>query len=161
MSLSNVHLTLLIGRGVPLPAPRLLMNALESVQVNENAGLAQGFTLTFRAERAPVVSIEYALLKSPLLNPGSRVVICVTINARPRVLMDGVITKHQLVPSGGAGGTSLTVTGEDLSVLMDMEERRVSHLPMPDAAIVLRILAQYAAHGVIPIVIPPLMGTSS
>jgi hypothetical protein len=154
MSLSKVHLTLLVGRGVPLPAPRLLMNALESVKVNESADFAQGFTLTFRAERAPVVSIDYALLSSPLLAPGNRVVICVTLNATPRVLMDGIITQHQLVPSGGAGGTSLTVTGEDLSVLMDMTEYAVNHLPMPDEAIAFLILAKYAAYGVIPKVIP-------
>jgi len=30
MSLARVHLSLLVGRGVPFPAPRLLMNALES-----------------------------------------------------------------------------------------------------------------------------------
>lgn len=154
MSLAKVHLTLLIGPAVPLPAPRLLMNALESVQVNDSAGSPQGFTLTFRAKRDRAASKDYALLNSPRLKPGSRVVISVTLNAKPRVLMDGVITQHQLVPSGGAGGTSLTVTGEDLSLLMDMEEHPVSHLPMPDEAIVLLILAKYAAYGVIPMVIP-------
>jgi hypothetical protein len=154
MSLANVHLTLFVGRAVPWPAPRLLMNALESVQVNESADFAQGFQLTFRAERDPAASIEYALLNSPQLKPGSRVVICVTINAWPRVLMDGVITRHQLVPSGGAAGTSLTVTGEDLSVLMDMTELAVPYPPLPHGAIALLILAKYAAYGVIPIVIP-------
>lgn len=156
MSLSNVRLSLLVGRVVPRPAPRLLMNALESVQVNESAGSPQGFTLTFRAERDPAASKDYALLNSPLLKPGSRVVISVTLNARPRVLMDGIITQHQLVPSGGAGGTSLTVTGEDLSVLMDMTELAIPHPPLPHEAIVLLILAKYAAFGVVPLVIPSL-----
>jgi len=31
MGLANVRLSLLVGRSVPSPAPRLLMNALESV----------------------------------------------------------------------------------------------------------------------------------
>ena len=101
MSLANVRLSLLVGPSVPQPAPRLLMNALESVKVNDSAGSPQGFTLTFRAERAPAASKAYALLNSPLLKPGNRVVISVTLNATPRVLMDGVITHHQLAPSGG------------------------------------------------------------
>jgi hypothetical protein len=154
MSLSNARLSLLVGQAVPRPAPRLLMNALESVQVNASADFAQGFQLTFRAERDPAASKEYALLNSPLLKPGSRVVISVTLNATPRVLMDGVITQHQLVPSGGAAGTSLTVTGEDLSVLMDMVELAMPYPPLPDAAIVLLVLAKYAAFGVMPLVIP-------
>jgi hypothetical protein len=154
MSLSNARLSLLVGRAVPRPAPRLLMNALESVQVNDSADFPQGFQLTFRAERDPAASKEYALLNSPLLKPGSRVVISVTLNATPRVLMDGVITQHQLVPSGGAAGTSLTVTGEDLSVLMDMVELAMPYPPLPDAAIVLLVLAKYAAFGVVPLVIP-------
>ena len=154
MSLANVRLSLLVGPSVPQPAPRLLMNALESVQVNDSAGSPQGFTLTFRAERDPAASKDYALLNSPLLKPGNRVVISVTLNATPRVLMDGVITHHQLAPSGGAAGTSLTITGEDLSVLMDMTELALPYPPLPDAAIVLLILAKYAAFGVIPLVIP-------
>jgi hypothetical protein len=154
MSLSNVRLSLLIGTSVPRPAPRLLMNALEKVQVNDSADFAQGFQLTFRAERDPAASKDYALLNSPLLKPGSRVVISVTLNATPRVLMDGVITQHQLVPSGGAAGTSLTVTGEDLSVLMDMAEITMPYPPLPHEAIVLLVLAKYAAYGVMPLVIP-------
>ncbi|UCC61659.1 MAG: hypothetical protein JSV36_12730 [Anaerolineae bacterium] len=162
MSLANVRLSLLVGPAVPRPAPRLLMNALESVQVNASAEFAQGFELTFRAERDPAASRDYALLTSPLLNPGSRVLISVTLNATPRVLMDGVITHHSLTPSSGAAGTSLSVKGEDLSVLMDMTERAVPHPPLPDEAIVLLILAGYATYGVAPRVIPaPTSWTTS
>jgi hypothetical protein len=154
MSLSNVRLSLLVGQSVPRPAPRLLMNALESVHVDTSAEFAQGFQLTFRAERDPAASKDYALLNSPLLKPGSRVVISVTLNATPRVLMDGVITWHDLVPSGGAGGTSLTVKGKDLSVLMDMTERHMLYPPLPHEAIVFLVLLRYAAYGVAPLIIP-------
>lgn len=154
MSLSKVRLSLLVGQSVPRPAPRLLMSALESVQINASADFAHGFQLTFRAERDQAVSADYALLNGPLLKPGSRVVICVTLNATPRVLMDGVITQHQLVPSGGAGGTSLTITGEDLSVLMDMTERESLYPALPHEAIVLLVLLRYAFLGVVPLIIP-------
>jgi hypothetical protein len=160
MSLSNVRLSLLVGASVPRPAPRLLMNALEKVAVSQSddgdAGFSQGFQLTFRAERDPAASKEYALLNSPLLKPGNRVVISVTLNAKPRVLMDGVITQHQLVPSGGSAGTSLTVTGKDLSVLMDMEEITMPYPGLGHEAIVLLVLLKYAMYGVVPAIIPVL-----
>jgi hypothetical protein len=158
MSLSKVRLSLLVGKSVPQPAPRLLMNALDSVQVDNKSDFNQGFRLTFRAEREPASSKDYALLNSPLLKPGNRVVISVTLNAAPRVLVDGVITRHDLVPSGGAAGTNLTVTGEDLSVLMDMSEVSMLYPPLPHEAVVLLVLLKYAAYGVIPIIIPT--GTS-
>jgi hypothetical protein len=154
MSLSKVRLSLLVGQALPQPAPRLLMNALESVHVDESAQFAQGFQLTFRAERDPAASKDYALLNSGLLKPGSRVVISVTLNATPRVLMDGIITNHQLAPSGGAGGTSLTVTGKDLSVLMEMTERHIVYPPLPHELVVALVLLRYAAYGVMPLIIP-------
>lgn len=154
MSLSSVYLSLLIGPAIPLPAPPLLMNALESVNVTESDGFTKGFTLTFRAERNLTASMEYALLSSPLLNSGNRVIITVTVNAWPRVLMDGIITHHQLTPSGGKAGASLTVMGEDLSVLMDRTELAMIYPAMPHEVIVLLVLLRYAAYGITPLVFP-------
>jgi hypothetical protein len=158
MSLSSVRLSLLVGRVVPRPAPASLMNALEKVTVNQSddgdAGFSQGFELTFRAQRDPVVGKDYALLSSSLLKPGNRVVISVTLNATPRVLMDGIITRHDLTPSSGAAGTSLAVKGTDLSLLMDMLELSLGYPGLSHEAIVLLILAKYAAFGVVPRIIP-------
>jgi hypothetical protein len=152
VSLSKVYLSLLAGPFIPLPAPPLLMNALESVQVTENDGFTEGFQLTFRAERSLSASVEYALLSSPLLNAGNRVILTVTVNAWPRVLMDGIITHHQLSPSGGKAGASLTVTGKDLSVLMDRTELAMIYPAMPHEMIVLLVLLRYAAYGITPLV---------
>ncbi len=46
----------------------------------------------------------------------------VTFNATPSVLMDGFITTTQLTPSEQPGASTFTVTGEDVSVIMDLEE---------------------------------------
>jgi len=165
MSLARVHLSLLIGSSVPRPAPRLLMNALEKVTVSQSddsdAGFSQGFQLTFRAERDQAASKEYTLLNSPLLAPGNRVVISVTLNATPSVLMDGVITQHQLTPSSGAAGTSLAVTGKDLSVLMDMEENTMLYPGLRHEAIVLLVMLKYAKYGMVPAIIPVLTSWAS
>ena len=48
-----------------------------------------------------------------------RVVIVVIVNGTPHVLMDGVVTNHQIVPGRDAGHSTLSITGEDLTVLMD------------------------------------------
>ncbi len=47
--LKGIHLTLLIGPVVPLPAPRIVLDALQSVKVTSSAGAsgASGFQLTF------------------------------------------------------------------------------------------------------------------
>jgi hypothetical protein len=136
------------------------MNALESVSVTQSddgdAGFSQGFELKFRAERDTAASKEYALLSSPLLKPGNRVVISVTLNATPRVLMDGIINHHSLTPSSGAAGTSLVVKGTDISVLMDMVELAMPYPALTHEAIVLLVLAKYAAFGVVPMVVPAL-----
>ena len=47
------------------------------------------------------------------------VVIVVILNGSPHVIMDGVVTNHEIVPGNDAGHATLSITGEDLSVLMD------------------------------------------
>ena len=73
----------------------------------------------------------------------------------PAVLMDGIIMDQQLAPSNEPGASTLTVTGEDVSVMLDMEEKSVEHPAQPEAVIALKIIASYAQYGLIPNVIPP------
>jgi len=162
MTLSSVRLSLMIGRVVPTAAPAELMVALESVEVNQSddgsAGFGQGFQITFRATRDKAVTSQYAVVKNPLLKPGNRVVISVTLSARPQVLIDGIITHHQFMPGKDA---RLVVTGQDLSVLMDTLELSMGYPAMNHAAIVALILAKYAAFGIVPMIIPPLTSWTS
>lgn len=152
MSIASIQVSLLIGKFVPTPAPLELMNALQTVEVTQ--GETSGFQISFLAQRDPGMSLDYALVRSELLQPGSRVVISVTLSAVPRVLMDGIITHQQFAPDAN-GGTLLTVTGEDISVMMDLYEIPLAFPGMGDYEIVLFTLAKYAALGVTPLVIPP------
>jgi hypothetical protein len=79
----------------------------------------------------------------------------VTFGAVPRVLMDGVITHQELSPSNEPGATTLTVTGEDVSVMMDLEEKSVEHPAQDETIIANKIVLTYAQFGMIPLVIPP------
>jgi hypothetical protein len=70
------------------------------------------------------------------------------------VLMDGIITNRTLSPGAQPGATTLTLTGEDLGLWLDMEERQVEH-PLPEEAlIVARVLAPYLSRGLVPDVRP-------
>jgi hypothetical protein len=155
MSLLGTHLTMLIGPTIPIPAPPAFLEALESVEVSHSDAGRSGFQITFRAGRSRTDVLDYALLASPLLRPFSRVVLVVTFNVVPQVLFDGVITEQQLSPSNQPGASTLTVTGEDVSAMLDLEEKSVEHPAQPELVIALKIIASYAQYGLIPAVFPP------
>jgi len=153
--LKGIHLTLLMGPGVAVPVPKMVVDALTNVQVTvgkEQSGFQLQFTV---GKESPLLT---TLLQSAFFDPiVTRVVIVVTLRGIPHVLFDGVITNHELSPSNGAGASSLTVTGDDLSAVMDIVEYTMPYPAMPDVARINTILAKYAALGIIPAVIPPLL----
>jgi hypothetical protein len=156
MALLGIQLTLLIGPTVPLPAPSLLVNSLERVEVTHSDEGRSGFQMTFKAGRgSPFNPLGYPLLRSSLLKPFSRVILLATFNAMPQVLMDGIITDQQLTPNNEPGASMLTVTGEDVSVMMDLEEKLVEHPAQPELVIANKIIGKYAKYGLIPMVMPP------
>jgi hypothetical protein len=73
-------------------------------------------------------------------------------------LMDGVMTNHQITPGGEGGQSTLTVTGEDLTRVMDyLNFDGIPYPAMPPEARVFVILAKYALFGVAPLVIPSVL----
>ena len=83
----GVQLTLLIGTTVAIPAPPLLSEALQSVEVTHSDEGRSGFQLVFQAGRdAQTGLIDYPLLSLPLLRPFNRVVLIVTFQGIPSVL---------------------------------------------------------------------------
>jgi len=154
--LKGVHLTLMIGPAVPIPAPQVVMDALAAVQVTSGKDKS-GFQLTFAVSKdSPLLR---TMLPAGYFDPMiTRVVVVATVNGFPNVLMDGMVTRHELNPSSEPGQSTLTVTGEDLSVLMDIVEMPFMRYPgIPDIGKVYLILAKYAAFGCIPLAIPPII----
>lgn len=155
MDFFGIHLTLMIGPTVPLPAPLPVMEALDGVEVF-TGGERGGFQLSFQVGRSGSADLlDPALLASPLLQTWSRVVLIVTFNATPRVLMDGFITQREYAPSEQPGQSRLTLTGEDVSLMMDLTEQSTQHLALDDGLIVLKLIASYAQYGLVPRVVPP------
>src|SRR5215813_23886 len=153
--LKGIHLTLMIGPAVPMPAPKVVIDSLTGVQVNSSSDRS-GFQLTFNVSKK-------SLLLTTMLPIGyfdpivTRVIIIVTVGGMPNVLMDGIVTRQEIAPSNEPGQSTLTVTGEDLSVLMDIVEMPFMRFPaMPDVARVALILAKYLAFGIVPVPIPPI-----
>lgn len=154
----GTHLTLMMGPTVAVPVPPFVLEALERVEVNHGDEGRSGFQLTFQVGRSGTGdALESPLLASPFFKPFARVVLLVTLNLVPSVLMDGVITNIQFSPSDQPGQSRLTLTGEDLSLLMDLEEKRAEHPAQDETVIALKLIASYAQYGLIPLVIPPLM----
>ncbi|MGH2354067.1 MAG: hypothetical protein ACRDJN_20875 [Chloroflexota bacterium] len=158
MPLLSLQLTLLIGPTVAVPAPPLVIEALDTVEVTHTDEGRSGFQITFTAGRGGLAGlIDYPLLSLPLLRPMNRVILILTFNAIPHVLMDGIITQQELSPSNEPGASTLTVTGEDVSVMMDLEEKSAEHPAQDETIIALKLIASYAQYGLIPMVIPPLV----
>lgn len=151
----GIHLNLLIGPGQPLPAPRSVLDALESVQVTSGKDRT-GFQLTFNAGKtSPLVrTMLPAGYFDPIL---TRVIIVVTFRGLPNILMDGVITQQEVAVSNEPGQSTITVTGEDLSILMDLVELPKPLPAIPDNVKVMTVLAPYRALGIVPLAIPPIL----
>lgn len=157
MSLLGIHLTLMMGPTIAVPVPFSIAEALTSVEVTHNDSGPSGFQLTFQVGRSgPLDLLDYGLLKNPLIRPFMRVILLVRFAIVPQVLMDGIITQVSLSPSEEPGASTLTVTGEDVSVMMDLEQEQSSHPAMPDYAIVLQLVAKYLQYGLVPPLPPAL-----
>jgi len=153
--LKGIHMTLLVGPIVVFPVPKVVLDALESVQVTSSASSASGFELVFSfSAKSPLNTIFLiAGAQSPLL----RVIIVVTINAVPHVMMDGVMTHHSIQPGQGGSSSKLRVMGKDLTAVMDLQDFGGLPYPaMPVEARIALIVAKYAPFGMIPLIVPTL-----
>ncbi|EEG08454.1 hypothetical protein [Pseudogulbenkiania ferrooxidans] len=153
--LKGIHLSLLAGPAVPLPVPKPVMDALASVQVTSAAGSRSGFQISFVLENNSPLHTLLVLTGGRV--PWLRVLIVATLNSLPLVMMDGLITKQEVSGSNEPGQSTLTVTGEDLSVAMDQQEfNGIPYPAMPAEARVALVVAKYAMFGMVPLVIPQI-----
>src|SRR5262249_50290615 len=136
----GIRLQLLIGRpDIPLPAPYEVVDALVSVKVINDDRKGDGFEMVFNLGRDSL--LEYGLLRSGIVDVSNRVIIMVIIGALPQVLIDGIITKHQISTDNEPGRTKLTVMGKDISVKLSFEDQSATHSRQKDSDIVHKILA--------------------
>lgn len=156
----GIYLTLLVGPLVPVPVPRVVLDALESVTVTSAAGSASGFQLSFQFSSQSPLNTIFLLAAGQSTGigmPPLRVILIVTIKGQPQVLMDGVMTNVEVQAGQGGSPGKLTVTGDDLTKVMDMQD--FGGLPYPALPVegrVALIIAKYAVFGMIPLIVPLL-----
>ena len=152
LALLGVHLQLFLGKTIPTPAPSAVIDALVSLEVTNQDQNRDGFQITFSLGKETL--LDYNLLLSGILNPPARVIIVLILGALPQVLIDGIITNHQFMPSPVPGESRLTVTGEDISLQLDLVEKNVTYPNQSDSVIVTRLLGSYATYDLVPAVTP-------
>ncbi|MFJ1877762.1 hypothetical protein [Streptomyces sp. KS_5] len=150
---SELLLALRLGTVRAEPVPREVAAALQSAQVTEGVGRSGGFQLRFTTAKRGVLLTEW--LPRGALDPPTRAQIVLTVRGRTTVLMDGVITRHEVAPSGEPGQSTLTLTGEDVSRMMDVVDMSGVKYPglAPEARVGV-ICAKYTMYGLVPAIVP-------
>ncbi|NYT32048.1 hypothetical protein [Rhizobium sp. WYCCWR 11128] len=152
-TLKGVTLTLLMGPVAVAPAPRAVVDALESATATQAVGQRSGYQLTFAYSKTSPIAQQ--LLPTGFFDPMIRVILVATLNGLPKVLADGPIKRIDVTASTHPGEYKLIVTGEDVSGYMDMVDLTGLPYPaMPPFARVALMMAKYAAFGVVPLTIP-------
>lgn len=156
----GIQMTLMMGPIIPVPAPRVVMDALTGVEVRTSDGAASGFQLTFQFTSKSELNTIFLIAAGNTASIGTpplRVLLIVTLNGTPQPLFDGVMTNVEVQAGNQGSPGTVTVTGEDLTKVMDMQD--FSGLPFPAMPIEARVAllcAKYAAFGIIPLPIPIL-----
>lgn len=139
------------------PVPREVAEAFESAQITEASGgqSKSGFSLTFAFGKGSGLRgrFERGFFDAP-----RRMVLVAVVNGASSVLVDGVITRHEVSSSNDPGQSRLTVIGEDLSRLLDLIDFSwVFRYPAMSAEMrVAFILAKYVPLGVVPAISPSI-----
>lgn len=181
MFASGIILAVSIGRQRPEPVSRSFIDAIQSVEVTHSDEGRSGFQIVLQVGRQGsqdlkdyrLMNEQVKVIHDPVLKPGNRLKLTVTLNAKAEVLMDGIITHQQFSPSSEPGASTFTITGEDISVLMDRKEAAPpdgessskegpGQHPEQDARIIVTsLLSKYSKYDVQPQVEKPLVGPPS
>jgi hypothetical protein len=153
----GLYLSLLVGPVVPSPVGQEVIDALTSAQVTVSAGAGarSGFQLGFNLGKGSSLEGKFVTGSAQPLN---RVILVATVNGTSEVLIDGVVTRADVKPGQGNAPATLTVTGLDLTAVMDWIDFDGFPFPaMPAEARVALMIAKYAVFGIIPMVIPSIL----
>ncbi len=155
MTISRIQLGLRMGDGTPDLVPSDVLRALRAVEVTQGDSAPSGFQLTFDTEMTGGLAGNFSLVANDLLAPFRRTLIRVSVDGVPVTLIDGFVTHQQYMPSNGPEGSVFVVTGEDVSVMMDLVDYSREFPALPDHLIALEVLAPWTDLGIVPLVMPP------
>lgn len=157
MPASGIQLSLMIGPVVPVPVSSEVIDALTGITVTTSTRGRTGFQIAFSLDKTSALNTLF-LLAGGATPPLVRVVIAVTVLGSSQVLIDGVVTHHQLSPGANGEPSTLSLIGDDLSRVMDyFDFSGIPYPAMPREARVALIIAKYSLLGMIPLVIPSVL----
>ena len=153
--LNGIQLSLMMGAFRPEPVPGDVADALLTAQVTQATEGRSGFSVSFAFGKGASIRRRF---EQGYFDPPQRVVLYVTLGGTPQVLMDGVITRHEVSASNDPGQARLNITGEDLSRMIDLIDFSwlIKYPAMPAEGRVALILAKYIPLGVTPVIIPSI-----
>ena len=155
---NGINLTLMIGPVKAEPVPKEVLDALTSIEVTTTTQGPSVFQLIFSVSTMSPLQTLFLLTGGASIPPIIRVVIVVTVNGMPEVIMDGVMTNHEIKPGSEAGHTTMTITGEDLTRVMDyIDFSGIPYPAMPAEARVELMAFKYAFLGIAPLVVPSVL----
>lgn len=152
-----LYCSIFTGANLPRPLPEQILAAVQKIEILHHDSKRSGFEIIFTADRASGLgSLEYPVLAGGALALFNRVLISITVKGIQQKLMDGIITQVQLNPTGENGDETITITGQDVSVMLDQEEKIVAHPAQNEVVIVEKILKQYGKYQLSSKIVPPL-----
>ena len=110
--LKGIHLTLLIGPVVPVPAPRAVLDALQSIEITVTDTGPGVFQMRFSISKGSPLETVFLLTAGATPVNLLRVVVMVTVGGTASVLIDGIVTQQQILPGAAAAHSTLALTGE-------------------------------------------------
>lgn len=140
------------GKTIPTPVSPELLLGIQQIEVTNNSQGDDGFQMVFSLTKQK--SGEYDLLQSGVFDPDSRVIIAAIMGVTPEPLIDGIIYHHQLAPGNTPGTATLSVTGRDVRVMLDLKEVNAQFKNQPDSVIALQLIGKYAQYGLVPMITP-------
>lgn len=152
--LKGIKLMLMIGKAVPVPVGKDVIEALTELSVISSTTGPSVFTLKFElSTNSPLHTVFLLAGSSPIAT--TRVIIALIVNSKMDVLIDGVITKHDVEPGSNPSTSTLSITGEDLTRVMDyIEHKEKSYPGTRESDRVKQILMSYSGYGITPVVMP-------
>src|SRR5262245_39740334 len=127
------------------------MDALQRVEIVTEIGERGSFRLSFLLKPNSNLPELFLLESADLI----RVVMVVDEAGGPSVLMDGVVVEHAVSTRTDDEPAMLAISGQDLTLKMDLVEQVRPFSAMPIHTRIQLILAGYGALGIVPSVVPP------
>ncbi len=132
------------------PAPPPLVEAVQEIQIDSSLEEASVFRIRFGVTKTEIG--DWSILDLDPFRPFVPVQIRVQRGiGPPEAVINGYVTQHHVTYANEAGGSTLEVTGMDVTYLMNLQETVKPWPNMPDSAIAAAVFGQ---HAVIPQIDP-------